>query len=153
MASSAATNGPHLVCRIPACKMARASGARLSSQEISFICYLVGRRLGGSAVGILAPRTLLAEMTSAMGRKKEEGRKEGRKEGGKGKDGSPRIERERERASEAFFLIAAPAIPLAVVVPSAPLVTLLFSRVETSSVVLWPTEPPSMADFHLAPSE
>ena len=78
MASSAATNGPHLVCRIPACKMARASGARLSSQEISFICYLVGRRLGGSAVGILAPRTLLAEMTSAMGRKKE-GRKEGRR--------------------------------------------------------------------------
>ena len=78
MASSAATNGPHLVCRIPACKMARASGARLSSQEISFICYLVGRRLGGSAVGILAPRTLLAEMTSAMGRKKE-GSKEGRK--------------------------------------------------------------------------
>ena len=98
--SSAAANGPHLVSppaiwRDDEGIRGEALSLSLSGQEISFICYLLGS--GGSAFWLL-PRTLLPEMTSAMGRKKEG--PEGRREGGKGKDGRKSEDREGESQSQ-----------------------------------------------------
>ena len=69
----------------------------------------LGSRHSGSSLSPSLPRTLLAEMTSAMGRKKEgEGTAEREKT-----EGSRGIERRREdEGGKAFFL--SPAIPLSV---------------------------------------